>query len=194
MLVERCGLRGKTVLMTLARLCPFERYKGIDEVLEVMPNLLRSRPDLVYVVAGGGEDLTRLQAKAKALGLADHVRFTGTLREEEKVDFYNLADVFVMGGRGEGFGIVFLEAMACGVPTVGSVLDGSKEALLDGKLGVLVNPLDPSSVEQGILEALARGKGVPKGLDHFTETRFRERVREIFDDVIEDGMTAETRG
>jgi glycosyltransferase involved in cell wall biosynthesis len=99
------------------------------------------------------------------------------------VDYYNLADAFVMPGRGEGFGIVYLEAMACGVPVVASALDGSREALLDGKLGVLVNPLDPASIKQGICEALSRGKDVPLGLDYFSGRCFHERVQGIFDQI-----------
>jgi len=192
--LDRHRLHGKTVLMTLARLNSSERYKGIDEVLEVMPDLCRGMPRLVYMIAGAGDDRDRLEEKVRALGVVDRVIFAGPISETDKVDYYNLADAFVMPGRGEGFGIVYLEAMACGVPVVGSVLDGSREALLDGKLGVLVNPMDPSSVMQGIREALARGKGIPGGLEHFSELRFQERVRAILDNVFEDRMIAETGG
>ena len=67
-----------------------------------------------------------------------------------------------MPGREEGFGIVYLEAMLCGVQAVASLLDGSKKTVLDEKLGVLVSPIDPSSVQKGIREALSRGEGVPE--------------------------------
>jgi glycosyltransferase involved in cell wall biosynthesis len=147
----------------------------------------------VYVIAGGGEDFTRLQEKVQALGILNNIRFTGMVQEEEKADLYNLADVFVMPGHGEGFGIVFLEAMACGIPVVGSELDGSREALRGGTLGIVVNPLDPSSIEQGIREAFMRGKGVPEGLDHFAEPQFEHRVRTVVDDVITDQLMTETR-
>ena len=179
-LVDRYNLRDKVVLMTFGRL---ERSKGIDEILEILPNIARDIPNIVYMIVGGGADLDRLQKKANALSVDDRVIFAGRIEETEKVDYYNLADVFVMPGRGEGFGIVYLEAMACGVPVVGSVLDGSKEALLDGRLGVLVNPLDLSSVEQGIRKALAHRKGVPAGLDYFSWPRFQERVLGILHEV-----------
>jgi glycosyltransferase involved in cell wall biosynthesis len=182
-LVNRYKLQGKTVLMTLARLPSRERYKGVDEVLEVMPALLQSNPRLIYLVVGNGDDLSRLQEKARALGIDNQVIFTGAVNEIDKVDHYNLAEVFVMPGRGEGFGIVYLEAMACGVPVVASLLDGSKEAVLDGKLGVLVNPDSLTSVESGIREALARKRGIPAGLDYFSDVRFDERVHVILGKV-----------
>ncbi|HLZ34367.1 MAG TPA: asparagine synthase (glutamine-hydrolyzing) [Nitrospira sp.] len=190
-LLDRYQLYGRTLIMTLVRFSGRERYKGVDEVIEVLPNLLQSFPDLVYMAAGSGEDLPRLQRKAEAMGLSDRVFFPGQISEAEKVDYYNLADAFVMPGQGEGFGIVYLEAMACGVPVVGSVLDGSREALQDGRLGVLVNPRDLASVEAGIRQALGRVHGVPSGLEHFTKRRFQERVQAILNRVAV-GPLAET--
>ncbi len=67
------------------------------------------------------------------------------IEEAEKADYLRLADVFALPGRGEGFGIVYLEALACGVPAVGSQLDGSREALRGGELGELADPTDPAS-------------------------------------------------
>jgi glycosyltransferase involved in cell wall biosynthesis len=186
-LVERFGTAGRKVIMTLARLPSFERYKGIDEVLEVMPGLLRSEPGLLYLIAGRGDDRNRLEAKAEALGLAGHVVFAGFVEEAEKADYFRLADAFVMPGRGEGFGFVFLEALACGVPAVGSRLDGSREALLGGELGVLVDPGDLESVEFGILEALSRPRQIPPGLEHFGWPRFRERVAAAVNSVVSAG-------
>lgn len=81
-----------------------------------------------------------------------------------------------MPGRGEGFGFVFLEALACGVPAVGSKLDGSREALRDGELGVLTDPDDLDSVRDGILSALDTRKGIPSGLSHFAWPAFADRV------------------
>src|ERR1051326_7987759 len=110
-LLERYGLSGRRVIATLARLSKAERYKGIDEVLEVMPSLVREMPDLVYLILGDGDDRSRLQSKVCALGMDVHVVFAGYIPEEEKAAHYRLADAFVMPGRGEGFGIVYLEAM-----------------------------------------------------------------------------------
>lgn len=92
-------------------------------MLAVLPDLPE---DIVYLIAGGGNDATRLQKKALDLGISKRVVFTGLFAEEEKPDLYNLADVYAMPSRGEGFGFVFLEALACGVPAIGSywLVDG----------------------------------------------------------------------
>lgn len=181
-LLARYGLVGKTVLMTAGRLAKEERYKGVDEVLNVLPDLIKHRPDLFYLIVGDGSDCERLKTKANELGLQDRVVFAGYVEEEEKIDHFRLADVFVMPGRGEGFGQVFLEAMACGVPVVASALDGSREAVMDGRLGVVVNPDDRNELIRGILRALSAPRGVvPQGLEHFSYENFVGRLHDILD-------------
>src|SRR5262249_52354555 len=138
-LVTHYGLSGYRVILTLARLAASERYKGIDEVLNLMPALVEEIPNLVYVIAGDGDDRPRLEAKVRKLGMNGRVVFTGYIPEEEKAAHFRLADAFVMPGRGEGFGIVYLEALACGIPVVASKLDAGREAVLDGQLGLIVN-------------------------------------------------------
>jgi glycosyltransferase involved in cell wall biosynthesis len=139
-LLERYGLQGKTVLMTLGRLVSVERYKGFDEALEVLPELAAQLPNVAYMVVGDGTDRARLEEKARALGVADRVVFTGNVQESEKADHYRLADVYVMPSQGEGFGFVLLEAMACGIPVIASKVDGGREAVRDGALGRMVEP------------------------------------------------------
>lgn len=176
-LVERYRLEGKRVLLTVGRLVSEERSKGFDEVLEVLGDLPR---DVVYVIAGGGNDFLRLQKKSRDLGVADRVVFTGLFDDRDKPDLYNLADVYVMPSRGEGFGFVFLEAMACGVPVIGSKADGGREALRNGELGLLVDPTNLAEVRAAIVETLARGeRRVPPGLDYFSFEKFAERSRAI---------------
>jgi phosphatidyl-myo-inositol dimannoside synthase len=175
-LLERYALHGNKLIMTLARLPGAERYKGVDEILEIMPELLEKEPTLKYLVAGDGDDRPRLEAKAQSLGVADRVVFTGMVNEADKADLFRLADVFAMPGRGEGFGFVFLEALACGVPAVGSQIDGSREALRDGMLGELVDPTDRASIKQGILRALNKPKDIPPELSYFAWPAFSQRV------------------
>jgi glycosyltransferase involved in cell wall biosynthesis len=192
-LMTRYGLHGRKVILTLARLPGAERYKGVDEVLDVLPGLIMEEPTLTYLVAGDGDDRGRLEAKARALGLDDHVVFAGFVRETEKADHFRLADVFAMPGRGEGFGFVFLEALACGVPVVGSLIDGSREALRDGALGELVDPTDPVSLRGGIRRALQKPIGIPSGLEYFGLAAFEARVREAVAHVINDAPTPMAR-
>jgi phosphatidyl-myo-inositol dimannoside synthase len=176
-LLARYSLDGKTVLMTLGRMVGQDRAKGFDEVLEVLPRLISDIPDIAYIAAGDGPDRPRLEAKASALGVADRVVFTGRVDEEKKADLFRLADLYVMPSRGEGFGFVVLEALACGVPVAASQSDGTREAVLDGRLGVVVDPEDPDSIRLGILKALKRPRGVPPGLAHFAFDRFSDRLR-----------------
>lgn len=176
-LIERYGLHEKVVLLTFGRLDSFERYKGFDEVIDILPELIKSTPNIVYLIAGDGKDKPRLESKINALGLTKYVIFTGYVHELEKPDLYQLADVYVMPSRGEGFGIVFLEAMACGIPAIGSCLDGSREALADGKLGRLVDPRQPQELVTAIDGALADVWGTPPaGLEEFSIGRIRERT------------------
>lgn len=172
----RYGLQGKKVILTLARLDSRERYKGIDEILQVLPDLLQQEPSLCYLIAGDGDDKTRLLAKAQSLGVANHVVFAGYVPESEKADLLRLADVFAMPGRGEGFGIVYLEAMACGVPVVGSLLDGSRDALKNGELGLLVNPDDQSNLKTVLSQALKMEKHIPAELNVFAWKTFTKRI------------------
>ena len=183
-LLDRYGLRDRTILLTLGRLSSDEQYKVHDEVLEVLPDLAEKVPDVAYLVCGDGDDRLRLERKAGRLGVSDRVVFAGYVPEEEKEDHYRLADAFVMPGRGEGFGIVYLEALACGVPVVASSADASREAVRDGQLGAVVDPDDPSDVKEGVLKALQGPTGVPKGLDYFSVERFRERWQRVVRELI----------
>ena len=183
-LVARYGLAGKRVLFTFGRLVSEQRAKGMDEVMQAMPGLLPDFPNLVYLIGGSGPDRPRLEAKAQALGLADRVIFTGRISEEEKLAHYHLADAFVMPSRGEGFGIVILEAMAAGIPAMGSSKDGTREALRDGMLGPTVDPDDPASVAAGIRAVLGMPRGRPRGLDYFSSVSFRTRFTWLLDEIV----------
>jgi len=182
-LLERYGLTNRAIILTLGRLATEERYKGIDEVLEILPSLVQAVPNIAYLVAGDGSDRARLEQKARQLGLEERVIFAGRISEEEKPDHYRLADAYVMPSSGEGFGIVFLEALACGIPVVGSKIDGSRDALLDGRLGILVNPTDPAELRAAILQTLAAkdegAKDRRNGVEYFSTDRVRQRVFDI---------------
>lgn len=174
-LLTRYGLHNRTILLTLSRLSADEQYKGHNEVLNVLPKLAEDIPDVAYLICGDGDDRPRLEAKAKRLGMADRVVFAGYVPEDEKADHYRLADAFVMPGRGEGFGIVYLEALACGVPVVASSADASEEAVLGGRIGTVVDPGNPDELKHGIRAALRDGGGVPEALQYFSFERFTDR-------------------
>jgi glycosyltransferase involved in cell wall biosynthesis len=182
-LLDRYRLHGKRVLLTVGRIVAAERYKGFDEVLEVLPELPE---DVVYLLAGGGNDSQRLAMKAAALGLGGRVFFTGLFAESEKADLYSIADVYVMPSRGEGFGFVLLEALAAGVPVIASKHDGGREAVRHGELGLLVDPASRAELKAAILEILARGneRHIQEGLDYFSFANFTQRLHAIVEDAM----------
>ena len=170
--------------MTLGRLASEERYKGFDEVIEALPELARKIPNISYLICGDGPDRARLEEKARSLGVHDRVVFAGFITEARKVDYYRLADAYIMPSRGEGFGIVLLEALACGLPAMGSTVDGSREALLEGALGELVDPANAGQVVTGIMNTLARRKGVPDRLQEYATSAFHKRASGIVSEVL----------
>jgi asparagine synthase (glutamine-hydrolysing) len=187
-LAQELGVAGRTVILTLGRLASEERYKGFDEVIEALPELRRRVPDICYLICGDGPDRHRLQAKAATLGVSDCVIFTGFVPEERKADYYRLADAYVMPSQGEGFGIVFLEALACGIPVLGSRIDGGFEALLGGELGELVDPSNADAVVETVMSTLRKGRGaVPARLEFFSQQRFNERVEIIIRELLAGG-------
>jgi phosphatidyl-myo-inositol dimannoside synthase len=178
-LLTRYNLTNARVLMTLGRLVSEERCKGFDRVLEALPGLAARFPEIKYLIVGDGSDTDRLKSKAVTLGVSDRVVFTGRVPESEKVDFFRLADIYVMPSAGEGFGIVLIEAAACGVPVIGSCKDGSAEALLGGRLGHLVDPDDRSELMQVITEVLSETspRKASELITEFSQENFFARVK-----------------
>jgi len=153
-LIERYGLQGKKVLLTVGRLSAEERYKGHEKIIEVLPILLQKYPDLIYLIAGDGEDRPRLESMVNDKSLERAVQFVGKVKDEELPHLYRTADLFVMPSSGEGFGIVFLEAMACGTPVVAGTTDGSMDPLHDGKIGAVSSDKKlAESIENALISA-----------------------------------------
>lgn len=183
-LVSRWSLGGRRVLLTVGRMDAAEQAKGFDEILDVLPQLVEEIPGLVYIAVGDGSDRARLQAKADALGLRDHCVFPGYVSESEKLEYYRLADAFVMPSRLEGFGYVFLEALAVGVPVIASKVDGSREAVRNGEWGALVDPARPDELIAAIRMALNK-PSVPSrsDLEFFSSVSFVNRCHAFVDSL-----------
>jgi len=198
-LEERWSLRGKKVVMTAGRMdaSPLELRKGFDEVLEAMPAMLRSTPDLVYMVVGDGPEQANLERKASSLGVSEHVRFVGYVREEEKADYYRLADVFAMPGSNPAFDtypfrFAFLEALACGLPVVAARMQLESERTHPDveSLLILVDPNDPGSVAEGISRGLARsaaGATRQAAVASYFYEPFERKAHAIVDDILARG-------
>jgi len=144
------------LILTLSRLSVHDRYKHIDALIDAMPALLRQWPDLRLLIAGSGDLRPSLEQQARQLGLEGSVLFSGRLDDQELADHYRLASLFALPSEKEGFGIVFLEALGCGLPVLAGNRDGSVDPLADGRFGLLVDPRQPLAPP---LSALLAGQG-----------------------------------
>lgn len=168
-LKARMELTGKRVLLTVGRMASNEAYKGQDRVIYALPRILEREPDTVYLVVGDGDDRPRLEALTKSLTVEQHVRFLGSVEGSDLVSLYRIADLFVMPSEGEGFGIVFLEAMACGCRALGLNSGGSIDALSGSQLGYTC---DADELAEAIVDIL----GSPRGSAEPGSSRFSRRA------------------
>jgi phosphatidyl-myo-inositol dimannoside synthase len=152
-LIAKYHLADATVIMTVARLWSGDPYKGVDVTIRALPEIAQVWPNIKYLVIGRGDDQPRLAQLAVDLGVSDRVIFAGFVATADLVAHYRLADAYVMPSQ-EGFGIVYLEAMACGVPVLSGDADGSADPLQDGKLGWQVPHRDPAAVATAVITML----------------------------------------
>lgn len=187
-LQERYKLAGKKCILTVCRISSKEGYKGYDRVLRVLPQLVKENRDIRYVLVGKHDALEkeRLDYIIQELGIQEYVIFTSFVPDEELVDHFKLGDVFIMPSNNEGFGIVFIEAMACGVPVIAGNQDGSKDAVVQGKIGTLIHPDDEQEIYISLKATLEKGTGVEerlaiqqKVLSYFSYHCFLKRLKEI---------------
>jgi len=152
-LLNRYQLRSEnTILFSLSRLCSSEKYKGYDHTIEVLPALLKKHPKLVYLLGGKWEDAEkiRLELLIKKYNLENQVKLIGFVDEAEVINHFLLSDIFVMPSKKEGFGIVFIEAVASGLSVIAGNKDGSVDALKNGILGMLADPDDLEDLKKKI--------------------------------------------
>lgn len=146
-------------LVTVARLVP---RKGIDRVIAALPALVQAHPRLRYLIAGEGPDRARLEALVAELGVGEHVRWLGTVGEASLPALYAAGDLFVLASRSipgegdvEGFGLVLLEAQACGTPVVATRSGGMPDALRHGVTGELMSDDQPETIAKVLGQLLA---------------------------------------
>ncbi|WP_040630379.1 glycosyltransferase [Fortiea contorta] len=165
------------IILTVARLSEVEQYKGYDQILYALPKIRQLIPDVQYMIVGKGNDRIRLEKLIAELELQNCVTFAGFVPDEQLCDYYNLCDVFAMPSKREGFGIVYLEALACGKPVLGGNQDGSVDALCHGELGALVNPNDVEQIADTLSQIIL--KTYPNDLI-FQPENLRQKVMNHF--------------
>ena len=175
------------VLITISRLSNSDKYKGIDKVLYCIPELRKQWPRMKYVIIGKGDDEKRLMRISEILGINENVVFKGFLSIGEKALELANADVFLMPSTGEGFGIVFLEALAAGLPVIGGNKDGSLDALAYSKNTIAINPDDRRELIDAINQSLSEKR---TGVAYRIDGRMLRKIFQckLYDYHIEDGI------
>lgn len=177
------------IILTVSRLDHTQQYKGYDQIILALPEIRRQIPNVHYILVGKGGDRPRIEQLIAQLNLQDCVTLAGFVPDQEISDYYNLCDVFAMPSKGEGFGIVYLEALACGKPTLGGNQDGAIDALCYGELGALVNPDDLREITATLIQILQEKYPLPilyqpeqlrnKVIEKFGFDCFQQRLFEI---------------
>lgn len=194
-ILKRHNLEKKRILLTVSRI---EKKKGHDNVIKSLPMVIKKIPNLVYLVVGKGSEENQLKHLVQELNLEKNVIFVGEAKSEELPAYFCCCDIFIMMNRDienkdiEGFGIVFIEASACGKPVIGGNSGGAKEAIVDGVTGFLVEPTNLDKISEKIIlllsnSALAQklgSNGRKRAKTRFGWANYYKRIRSIENNII----------
>jgi phosphatidylinositol alpha-1,6-mannosyltransferase len=188
-LLTRYGLTQQNpVIFTLTRLASTEKYKGYENVIVAISALKQRFPGIRYILSGkyDSQEEMRVKALITTYGVTDQVMLTGFVEESELGDHFLLADLFVLPSKKEGFGIVFIEALACGLPVICGNADGSVDAVRQGELGKAINPDDIAQLETEIAYylthplSLEQRSGLQqKSLQYFSEESYIAQLQNL---------------
>jgi phosphatidyl-myo-inositol dimannoside synthase len=178
-------------VLAVGRWSSAERYKGFDTLTEALPQLHRIAPDLHLVFAGDGDDRPTLEKLAESVGVRDRTHFVTGLTRPQLVAAYRHAKVFALPSSGEGFGMVFLEAMALGIPVIGGNHGGIPDIIEDGSTGFLVPHGDVTQLAARLallltnvsLAADIARRGRERVLQHFRFENFEAGLRDVLAQV-----------
>ena len=169
-LLAKYGLTDRKILLTVSRVDRADAYKGHARVIRALAEVRRAEPAAHYVIVGDGDGRAELEARVAAQGQGDAVTFLGRVSDDEVLALYRSSDVFVMPSTKEGFGIVFVEAAACGLPVIAGNRDGSVDALADGAFGRLIDPRSEAELVAALVETLRQGRAAAEArADEVTE-------------------------
>jgi glycosyltransferase involved in cell wall biosynthesis len=172
------------IILTVTRMVSSEGYKGVDHMIQAMQVLRALVPDAIYLIVGEGDDRPRLSELAIRLGVQDKVVFVGQRTDEEVAFYHSAASIYAMPSRGEGMGLVFLEAMASGKPVVAAREAAAPELVLEGKTGLLVKYGDIAELVSSLARLLNNpalrvnmgNAGRSRFENYYTFDRFRNNL------------------
>ncbi len=182
---ERLGIpKSSKVLFSLGALTP---RKGFQYLIRAMPKVLREHPDTLCFIGGIGPYAGELRKLVRKLGLGDKVRLLGFIPEEELSFWMSSCDLFVLPSLSESFGVVQIEAMACGKPVVATRNGGSEEIIVSEEQGLLCEPGDADDLAEKVAVALSRkwdGKAIREYSLSFSWENIARRVVDIYGEVL----------
>lgn len=186
---ELLGSLGSHVVLVVGRMASAERYKGHDQLLAAWSGVLARIPDAQLVIVGDGDDRLRLMGEAATRGINASVRFTGFVSSSTLQALYERCALFALPSRGEGFGLVYLEAMRQGKPCIGAVHDAAADVIEDGVTGRLIVQDDISGMSRTLASLLLDSNqrqtmgtaGQRRVAERFEFDRFRRTLRGLLD-------------
>ncbi len=195
-LLERYHLNTEhKIVFTLTRMASTEMFKGYEKVIEAVSRIKQNIPDIKYILAGPCDafEKARIGQLITDYGLKDNFILTGYIEETELADHFLMADLFVLPSKKEGFGIVFVEAMALGLPVICGNADGSTDAVRNGEMGTAIDPDDNQLLEQTMTRKLNHVLTIDERrniqrlcLKYFNEQDYRNTLEKL----IKDGTAA----
>ena len=179
------------VVLSVGRWSSAERYKGADTLIRAVAQLSGSFPDLQLILAGPGDDIDRLRNEAQHSNVSERVCFLPAISRKELAALYHHADIFALPSTGEGFGLVFLEAMAFGKAIIGANAGGIPDVVQHEREGLLVSPT-VESVSSALRRLLSDSvlrkemgiRGRERVRTEFSFTRFQEQLSNAIDQVL----------
>lgn len=187
---HKLGLKATDfVLLTVSRISASEAGKNYDKILKALAALLPQAPDLHYIMVGkyDEEEKKRIERHCQSLGLQSRVHITGYISDAELPSYYGCADLYIMPSKKEGFGITFIEAMYYGLPVIGGHRGGTTDALLQGRLGLLVDPDRQEEITSAIAKILCNPCSFkpdrPMVLGHFGFEAYRKKWERVLKDT-----------
>ena len=177
------------VVLSVGRWATTERYKGVDLLIESVSKLAGQFKDLQLVLVGSGDDMPRLKEQSQKSGFAERIHFLEGLSREALAACYAHADIFALPSTGEGFGFVFLEAMAMKKPVIGAAIGGVPDIVIDHETGFLIDPKNSASLTNALRELITspelRKKMGQRGYEivraQFRFDKFRSELHSILD-------------
>jgi phosphatidylinositol alpha-1,6-mannosyltransferase len=176
------------IVLTISRLTKFDTEKGYEKVLLVLPDLLCAFPNMIYLLCGPSEEneKARLEAIIRKNKIQKSVRLISYIPDDQLTAHFQLADLFVLPSKKEGFGLVFTEAAACGCKIISGNLDGSADALQNGRLGMMIDPDNLEQLKYAIIKHLSAGRSDQEAqhiqqicLEKFNPNIFKNKVKNL---------------